>query len=314
MTSAARLEVRVKGAVWEAPGIVSYELRNPDGSPLPPFTAGAHVDLELPNGLMRSYSLLNDQAERERYVIAVQNDRATRGGSKWIHDNLRPGDMLQIAGPRNNFPLDETAAKSIFIAGGIGITPIMSMTARLTSLGRDWELFYCARTRAGAAFVDRLQGNVRFNFDGEPGGKVLDIGAVVSAAPPGAHFYCCGPAPMLSAFEGATARIGEERVHLEYFTSKAPAALAGGFKVVLARSNREFEIAPGKTILDTLVEDGFDIPYSCMEGVCASCETKIIEGVPDHRDAVLSQKEREEGKTMMICCSGSKTERLVLDL
>jgi tetrachlorobenzoquinone reductase len=307
-------EVRIKVATWETPDIVSYELRSMDASPLPPFTAGAHINLHLSNGLVRSYSLLNEQTERHRYVIAVQKDRATRGGSKWIHENFRVGDVIRIGRPQNNFPLDETAEKSVLIAGGIGITPIMSMIARLSALRRDWELIYCARTRSAAAFVDTLADNVRLNFDAEPGGQMLDIAAVVAAAPPGAHFYCCGPSPMLSAFQSATAHLDPGRVHLEYFTNTTPAAVEGGFKVVLAKSNRELEVLPGKTILDTLVDAGLDIPYSCMEGVCASCETKVLEGIPDHRDAVLSDKERAEGKTMMICCSGSKTERLVLDL
>ena len=308
------MQLRIKSATWEVPDIVSYELRDPDGGELPPFTAGAHIDLTLPNGLIRSYSLINPQSERLRYVIAVQKDRASRGGSKWVHENFRVGDLVTIAGPRNNFALDESARASLFIAGGIGITPILSMIARLSALGRPWELVYCARTRAAAAFADTLQGNVRFNFDQEPGGCLPDIAALVAAAPPEAHLYCCGPLPMLAAFESATAHVPRERVHVEYFTAREPAAVEGGFKVVLAKSGREFVVPPGKTILDTLLEAGLDIPYSCTEGVCGTCETKVLEGIPDHRDLILTEEERAAGKTMMICCSGAKTEKLVLDL
>ena len=310
------LKLIVKSATWEAPDIHTYDLRALDGGELPPFTAGAHVDLTLPNGLIRSYSLTNPQSDRHRYVIGVQKDRATRGGSKWVHENLRPGMVLTVNGPRNNFALHEAAEKTLFIAGGIGITPIMSMTQRLAELGRDWELIYCSRKRDATAFRDVLepQACVRFNFDEEPGGKILDIGAVVQAAPANTHFYCCGPLPMLAAFEAATADLPRERVHVEYFSAKEPPAVGGGFKVVLAKSGREFNVPPGKTILDTLLDAGLDIPYSCMEGVCGTCETKVLDGVPDHRDLILTEEEHAGGKTMMICCSGAKTEKLVLDL
>jgi vanillate O-demethylase ferredoxin subunit len=301
---------------WEAPSIVSYDLRPIEGDALPPFNAGAHIDLALPNGLVRSYSLLNPQAERYRYVIAVQKDRSSRGGSKWVHENLRAGDVLSVSAPRNNFPLNETAKKSIFIAGGIGITPILSMIERLSAIGRDWELVYCTRTRASTPFSVLLAAmtEVRFNFDGEPGGKLLDIAALVKVAPANAHFYCCGPIPMLDAFEQATQELERERVHVEYFTAKEPPAVEGGFTVVLAKSGHELPVPPGKTILDTLRDAGLDMRFSCTEGVCGTCETRVLEGVPDHRDRILTDAERAANKKMMICCSGSKSERLVLDL
>lgn len=310
------LQVRVKSLTWEAPNIVSYDLRPMAGDELPGFTAGAHIDLSLSNGFVRSYSLLNSQAERHRYVIAVQNDRASRGGSRWIHENVRPGDVLTISGPRNNFPLCETAEMSILVAGGIGITPILSMVDRLSALGRCWQLIYCARKRSGTAFVEALQGRpgVHFNFDEEPGGALLDIAAVIGSAPIGAHLYCCGPLPMLGAFEEATKDIDRSHVHLEYFKVKEPPSVRGGFTVFLARSRREVPVPNGMTILEALRDVGFDVPYSCLEGICGSCETAVLEGVPDHRDLVLTDKERAANKTMMICCSGSKTERLVLDV
>jgi vanillate O-demethylase ferredoxin subunit len=311
------LRLRVKTATWEAPGVVSYDLRPLEAGELPAFTAGAHIDLTLANGLIRSYSLTNPQSERHRYVIAVQKDRATRGGSKWLHENLRPGDVLTVNGPRNNFALNEAAPSALLIAGGIGITPILAMAERLAALGREWQLIYCARKRAETAFVERLAGfgeRVRFHFDEDPGGALLDIGQAVRAAKPGAHLYCCGPLPMLAAFESASAGLPREQVHVEYFSAKEPPAVAGGFKVVLAKSGREFVVPPGKSILDTLLDAGLDVAYSCMEGVCGTCETKVLEGTPDHRDLILTGEEQAAGAVMMICCSGSKSARLVLDL
>lgn len=308
--------LRIKSVTWEAPNILSYELTPLESAQLPPFTAGAHIDLVLPTGISRSYSLVNSQSERHRYVIAVQKDRATRGGSKWIHENLRAGDTVSVDGPRNHFALDETAQKSVFIAAGIGITPIMSMIERMNSLGRDWELTYCARTRAGTAFLRSLENDarVRFNFDGEPGGKMLDIAALVRESPGDAHFYCCGPLPVLEAFESATKGLPSERVHLEYFAAKELPPAEGGFTVVLAKSGRELTVSSGKSILDTLRASGLDVPYSCGQGVCGTCETTVLEGIPDHRDLILTKNERAANKRMMICCSGAKSGKLVLDL
>jgi ferredoxin-NADP reductase len=246
----------------------------------------------------------------------VQKDRASRGGSNWVHEHFRAGDLLTLNGPRNNFSLDESAEKSVFIAGGIGITPILSMIERLGAIRRDWELIYCSRTRAGTPFLEMLGAlpRVRFNFDQEPGGKMLDIAGAVRAAPANAHLYCCGPVPMLDAFENATKDLPRERVHVEYFTAKEQPAVEGGFTVVLAKSKREVAVAPGKTILAALSDAGLDIPHSCTEGICGTCETRVLEGVPDHRDLILTEGERASNKTMMVCCSGSKSERLVLDL
>ncbi len=306
----------IKSVTWEAPHILSYELRPLESVELPPFTAGAHIDLVLPNGLTRSYSLVNSQNERHRYVVSVQKDRASRGGSQWIHENLRSGDVVTVDGPRNHFALDETAEKTIFIAAGIGITPIMSMIDRMKVLKRDWELIYCARTREGAAFRESLEKEprARFNFDGEPGGRLIDIAALVRDAPSNAHLYCCGPTPVLAAFQEATEGLPQERVHLEYFAAQEPPATEGGFTVMLAKSGRKLTVLPGKTILETLRESGFDVPYSCGQGVCGTCDTTVLEGVPDHRDLILTTKERASNNRMMICCSGSKTDSLVLDL
>lgn len=310
------LNLRIKSAVWEAPNIISYELMRSDGGELPEFTAGAHINISLPSGLVRSYSLINSQSERHRYVIAVQKDRESRGGSKWIVQNFRPGEILSVDQPRNNFELNETAEKSIFIAGGIGITPILSMIDRADAIGRDWDLIFYSRTRNSTPFLERLKDKpcVRLHFDREPGAEILDINSLVSAVPAGVHLYCCGPLTMLEAFEQATKARAAETVHVEYFTAKEPPATQGGFVVVLAKSGREIAIPAGKTILTALRDEGVDVPHSCTEGICGTCETKVLEGIPDHRDRILTDAQRLANKTMMICCSGAKSGKLVLDL
>ncbi|HZB91321.1 MAG TPA: PDR/VanB family oxidoreductase [Stellaceae bacterium] len=314
-------KVRVKAITYEADGVVSLDLRPLDGAPLPPFTAGAHIELRLPNGIERSYSIANPEGETHRYVVGVQKDAGSRGGSCFIHDALRPGAELVILAPRNNFPLKEDAGHTLLIAGGIGITPIWCMTQRLAALGRSFALVYAARARRRAAFLAEIVAllgedspNLRLHFDEEHGGAPLDLPAVIRRARPGAHLYCCGPLPMLAAFERETAALPPERVHLEYFAPKAPVAASGGFEVVLARSGRCFTIAPGATILETLQDAGIAVNCSCLEGVCGTCETAVLEGEPEHRDSVLTPQERASNRTMMICCSGAKTPKLVLDL
>ncbi|SUA91532.1 PDR/VanB family oxidoreductase [Pandoraea pulmonicola] len=304
--------------------IAVFELRAPDDGTLPPFTAGAHIELFLRHGLSRCYSLLNDPAERHRYVIGVNRDAASRGGSAFVHEHLREGATLKIGTPRNHFPLDEAAAgvgHTVLVAGGIGVTPLLSMAARLEALRRPWTLHYCARNRESAAFVDRLEGGdfsygrVEWHFDHAPGQGALDLGRLVDEAPAGTHLYCCGPAPMLKAFEAQVARRADCHGHVEYFGGAgAPEGSAGQYEVVLARSDRIVVVRPGQTMLDALLDAGVDAPYSCREGVCGTCEVAVLEGTPEHRDLVLSQDERAGGRTVMICCSGCKGDRLVLDL
>ena len=315
------MQVRVKRISFEADNINSYELVNPDGGDLAPFTAGSHIDVHLPNGMIRSYSLVNDQGERNRYVIAVNNDAASRGGSKLIHETMRVGDIIAVTLPRNNFALQEDAGHSVLIAGGIGITPLLSMIRRLEALGRSWELFYAARTRLTAAFLDELNAlrpdvhpNLHLNFDQEPEARMMDLSSIVKAALPDAHLYCCGPVPMLEAFEAATVDRPAGHVHVEYFKAREKPAAEGGFEVKLARSNRTIAVPAGQTILDALLEAGISANYACTEGVCGTCETRVIEGNPDHRDLFLSKEEQEANKTIMICCSGSKSPTLVLDI
>lgn len=315
------VETRVKRITYEAENINSYELTAAAGGDLAPFTAGSHIDLHLPNGMLRSYSLVNDQSERHRYVIAINKDASSRGGSSFIHGTIKAGDLITISHPRNNFRLHEDAEQSVFIAGGIGITPIVSMIRRLETLGRSWKLFYAARTRLAAAFLDEVSAikpnvhlNMHADFDDERGGRVFDLAAIVNNAPAQTHLYCCGPVPMLQAFESAAAGRPADQVHVEYFQARDVPALGGGFEVKLARSKRTIAVEAGTTILDAVLDAGVSANYACSEGVCGTCETRVLDGIPDHRDAFLSPDEKAANKTMMICCSGAKTSTLVLDL
>jgi ferredoxin-NADP reductase len=300
----------------------AFEFRPVDKTDLAPFTAGAHVDLILPNGVRRSYSLCNPQGETHRYVVGVKKAQPSRGASSYLHESLRVGAEIAIAAPGNNFPLVETAPHSVLIAGGIGITPIWAMIQRLEAIGASFELHYASRTRSDAAFLREFQAlsedtsRLNLTFDHEPGGKLLDLPAIVAAAPPGAHFYACGPAPMLEAFEKAVRDVPAGQAHLERFdgVKDAPAAAREDFEIVLARSGTTLPVPPGKPILDVLLDEGIDVPFSCMEGVCGSCRVGVIEGAPDHRDLVLTAEERASNRVIMVCCSGAKSERLVLDL
>lgn len=324
MTQHALIHLRVRALTWEAEDVLGIELvaEDPRAS-LPAFAAGAHLDLHLPGGLVRSYSLLNDAGERHRYCLAVHLDRAGRGGSRWIHERLRPGELLWAAAPRNNFPLVEDAQASVFIAGGIGITPILSMLRRLASLQRPWELHYSARTRDRAAYVDdirelaRATGNVaEIRFDHEPGGRPLDLQSLLGAMTASTHVYCCGPLGMLEAFARAADAVGIDaaRRHVEYFASQEAAATGGGFTVHLARSRKVVPVQAGQTVLDALIAVGAEPPYSCRQGICGTCEVAVLDGTPDHRDLVLTPDEKAGNKRMMVCCSGSKTPTLTLDL
>lgn len=315
-------QVRVRAVTYEAEGILGFELMPlPPATALPAFTAGAHIDLHLPNGLVRSYSLLNDPAETHRYRIGVNRDANSHGGSRWVHQSLRAGDVLTISAPRNNFVLDESAPTNVFIAGGIGITPILGMIARSQALGTPWTLYYAARTRAHAGFLDMLDAwrtlpgtGVHLNFDQEPGGSLLDLRSIADSLPAGAHVYCCGPLSMLEAYTQAMAELPRARVHQEYFSAKDTAATDGGFTLELARSHKSLQIPAGKSILDCLIEIGCEPPNSCRQGVCGTCETRVLQGTPDHRDMVLSAAEQAANDRMMVCCSGARSATLVLDL
>ena len=313
---AGLIEVRLTAIRYVAHETSLFEFQSLDGRPLPAYEPGAHIDLHLPSGLLRNYSLTSAAPEPSTYTVGIKRDPASRGGSRYLHDELRVGALLKIGGPRNNFRLRDDAAHTVLIAGGIGITPIWCMVQRLNALGRDWRLHYACRSRADMAFRRELEAmpQATLHFDDESGG-FLDIAAIAAAAPEDAHLYCCGPAPMLQAFEAATKDRPREQVHVEYFTAKELApAKTGGFTVELARSGVEYFIPEGETILNVLLDAGIDIDYSCELGICGACEQRVISGVPEHRDSILSEAEHAENTRVMICCAGCKTDRLVLDL
>ncbi len=295
-----------------------YTFRRPDGGKLPAYKPGAHIDIHLPNGLIRQFSLLNPSADPDRYVVAIKLDAASRGGSRYIFDDLKVGDALKISAPRNNFPLVENAGHVVLFAGGIGITPVWCMAQELMAQNRSWEIHYSCRSRADMAFLATIEKlgaeRAHLHFDDEANGQFLDLAAAIAKAPADAHFYCCGPNPMLTAFEAAAASRPKHNVHVEYFTPKAEAATSGGFWVELARSGEEYYIPEGKKILEVLYEAGIDVDYSCELGICGECVTRVISGIPEHRDSVLSEEEQASNEKVMICCAGCKSERLVLDM
>ncbi len=316
MSESNLIDVRLSAVRYAASEINIYEFSPLRGVALPAAEPGAHVDLHLPNGLIRQYSIAEPGSNPSRYVTAIKRDAASRGGSQYIFDKLKVGDLLKLGAPVNNFALHDGVEHSVLIAGGIGITPIWAMAQQLRAQNRSWELHYSARSKADMAFIDDIKMALpaKLHFDDEAQGAFLDLRSIVSHAPEHAHLYCCGPNQMLSTFDEVTATWPADQIHVEHFAAKEQADLKGGYVVELVRDGRTFNIPPGKSILAVLREAGINVPFSCEDGVCGACETTVLSGTPDHRDSVLSKKEREANKSMMICCSGSQGDRLVLDL
>jgi ferredoxin-NADP reductase len=314
------LEVVLVQARLEAQGIVSYELRAPGNEALPAFTAGAHIDLYLPDGMTRSYSLANDPGERQRYVIAVQLAEQGRGGSAWLHSTSRIGERLRISLPRNDFELVQDPGLAVFICGGIGITPALSMIHLRVRQGLPWRLLYAVRSHERCAFVEELldleqrQGLGQVQFFRSDDDERLDMQRVITTTPADAHLYCCGPQRMINEFIAATSSRPPTLVHYERFAAASEAATGGGFEVVLQRSGTRISVEAGKSILDALLENGVDVQYACSNGVCGTCRTGVLEGVPDHRDDYLTDDEKRGNTAVMVCCSGALSPRLVLDL
>jgi ferredoxin-NADP reductase len=313
------LRVRIESVIQAARTIKLFELRPFDAGSLPAFEAGAHIDVHLPGNIRRSYSLMNDPVERHRYVIGVNRNEPGGGGSRYLHDETKAGGELMIDMPRNNFRLVDRADPVVLVGGGIGITPLWSMIQTLDALGRPWRLFYATRSPEHAILLDQLArygDRVCVHHDSIAAGAKLDMDGIVGVQPESAHFYCCGPAPMLEAFERATASIAQERVHLERFAAQ-PAKVPEvplACTVKLGRSGRSLEVPAEKSILDVLLQNGVDVGYSCMQGVCGACETGVLEGIPAHRDSYLSRSERASNRKIMVCCSRSLSPCLVLDL
>ncbi|MCW2871700.1 PDR/VanB family oxidoreductase [Actinacidiphila oryziradicis] len=311
-------ELIVAGRAEVAAGVVTLTLRHPAGDELPAWEPGAHIDLLLGKGLTRQYSLCGDRGDRSAWHIAVLREPAGRGGSAYVHDQLAEGAAVGVRGPRNHFAL-RPAARYLFVAGGIGITPILPMTAAAEAAGADWTLLYGGRTRTSMAFLDRLApygGKVRPAPQDETG--LLDLASYLAAPGPDTLVYCCGPEPLLAAVEEQCRGRGwpSGALVVERFKPRAadPAAASGSFELVLSRSGLTLTVQPELSVLQTVEAAGVQVLSSCQEGTCGTCETDVLEGEPDHRDSLLSEEERAAGETMMICVSRCRGPRLVLDL
>ncbi|GAA4349985.1 PDR/VanB family oxidoreductase [Variovorax defluvii] len=325
----ATLQLRVAEARQLNPLIRQFRLRADDGRALPGFDAGAHIriQVELPGGVQdwRNYSLINFATERNatvaptEYVIAVRREDEGRGGSRFMHERLQPGDPVTIELPKNDFPLHTGPGGTVLLAGGIGITPLASMAARRRAEGERVRLHYAGRSRDLMAFLPELQSlladDLRVHADAEAGGP-LDIDAVLDAVPPGDRLYVCGPKVMLDAVLARTQARGWEhdRVHFELFTEAVVEEGDQPFEVELAQSGQRFTVPANQSILDCLIEHGCDPMFDCKRGECGVCTTAVLEGEIDHRDYVLSAREKAEGNVMQICISRAKGPRLVLDI
>lgn len=315
------MQLRVRGIRWQAEGIHAFELTHPDGDALPAVAAGAHIDVHLPGGLVRSYSLAGDPGDRSNWVLGVLREARGRGGSQAMHDSVRVGDLITFGSPRNAFRLDEGAAHTILLAGGIGITPLKAMAHVLTREGRSFELHYCARTPRHAAFVEELysfvpERHLHFHFDGGDCARGLDIAALLADPGQGRHVYYCGPGGFMKACSEATRHWPMGTVHSEHFKApETPASKAlppGSFEVRLARSGLTVQVGADQTIVRAIELAGHRIPTSCLSGLCGACKVEYLEGEVDHRDYILTDEEKSHCLTT--CVSRAQGGHLVLDL
>lgn len=315
------LQVKVAARREEAEGIIGLELVAVDGGPLPEFAAGAHIDVHLPGGLLRQYSLCNAPHERHRYQIGVLRDPQSRGGSLAVHDALKVGDLITISAPRNQFAL-QPAPHSLLLAGGIGVTPILCMAEALATAGDSFELHYCARSPMRQAFRERIAAStfadrVVHHYDDGEADQKLDLDALLSRTDPATRLYVCGPTGFIAHVLETARRRGwpESQLHFEYFGA-APVQADGNtaFDVKLASSGQVYAIPAGRTVIQVLAEHGVDVPVSCEQGICGTCLTRVLEGEPDHRDQYLTDEERAANDQFTPCCSRAKSALLVLDL
>jgi ferredoxin-NADP reductase len=312
------MQLRVRSITYLAEAINGYELVDPRGRDLPRFEAGAHIELRV-GGFLRQYSLWNDPAERRRYCIAVLRESASRGGSQYLHETVRVGDLVEVSMPRNNFPLDAAAAQHLLVAGGIGIAPIMSMISELRRRRAEFEVHYCTRSPERTAFRNELEPlaaerRLRFHHDGGNPAHGLDIAAALRHPQPGTHLYYCGPAPLMAAATRAALEWPPRTAHCEYFTARPERMLGEDrpFRVKLAKSGGDYEVPAGESIVSVLQRQGIAVRTSCELGYCGACLTPYLAGEPDHRDQVLEENGRQ--RYVLICCSRSKTPVLELDL
>lgn len=317
--STTLLAVTVTSVEPLGPDTRRYTLEPEDGSPLPAFEAGAHIDLHLPGALVRQYSLCNPPGEHHRYQIAVKREPASRGGSRSVHDTLVPGTRLTVSAPRNHFPLVRGAAHSLLFAGGIGITPLLSMAHQLRQDGSGFALHHFVRDNAHASFGDTLHtafaGQGRQHLGLAPEAVTRLAAEAAAQAPAGTQAYLCGPAGFMEALRATLAPLlGASAVHMEYFGAAPAPAGTGRFEVRLARSGRCFDIGENETIADVLHAAGVDVPTSCEQGVCGTCVTGVLGGEPEHHDLFLTDDEKASGRLIALCVSRCRGTRLELDL
>lgn len=315
------IPVKVLRKKQEADGIASFELARPDGSALPGFSAGSHIDVQVPGGLTRQYSLCNDAAEQHRYRIAVLRDPATRGGSAGMHDAVKEGDTILISEPRNHFPLVH-AQRTLLFAGGIGVTPLLCMAQRLAAIGADFTLHYATRSAERTAFREEIAASafadrVRFHHDDGAPSQKLHLDKLLAKPEPGTHIYVCGPTGFIDWVVKTAADRGwpKEQVHLEYFGA-APQDTKGdrAFQVKLASSGATYEVPADRSVVQALQAHGVEILVSCEQGVCGTCITRVLEGECDHRDLYFTDEEKAKHDQFTPCCSRAKSPVLVLDL
>jgi phthalate 4,5-dioxygenase reductase component len=310
-----RLRVARNDAI--ADGIHLLEFRDADGQPLPPFSAGAHIAIRVPNGLLRKYSLCNDPVERDRYQVAVKREVNGRGGSCSLIDNVEAGDELMVISPVNDFGLPPRGQDFLFIAGGIGVTPIMAMIRQVMAEGKRFRLFYCTRSPETTAFREELsasqfKGMVTIHYDQGDVSRSLDLRPILAERKNREHLYCCGPRPLMEAVRALTDHWSPTAVHFEAFSeAETHKPDDKPFKVRLARSGAVLDISTSTTILEALREHGLEVPSSCETGTCGTCRTKLLAGEADHRDLVLAEHERKD--TIMICVSRTRGDEITID-
>lgn len=315
----ADLDLLVSKVACEAKDVIRIELRSPDGRLLPPFEPGAHLELRLPNGLVRHYSICSDPGLRESYRLGIGLPAESRGGARFIHESLRVGDRLSSSAPRNHFPLSADAQEFCFIAGGIGITPILSMVYQCFQERRPFRLLYCARSRQRAGFLQEVRelagDRAELHFDDEHGDRPFDVVRALETVRPEAHVYCCGPMALMQRVEAAGNHRPPGTMHFEWFSPQESASDRGrAITVQLRSTGRRLIVPPAVSILEALEQEGILVPSSCREGLCGTCRTGVTAGVPDHRDSILSDEERASNNSMMICVSRAHSEVIELDL
>ncbi len=311
------MPLRVTRSETIADGIHLFEFRDAGGKPLPEFSAGAHITIRVPNGLLRKYSLCNDPAERDRYLVAVKREVNGRGGSSNLIDNVKAGDELMVAAPVNDFGLPPRAQDFLFIAGGIGITPIMAMIRQVLAEGKRFRLFYCTRSPETTAFLGELSSpefkdKVTIHYDQGDPSRSLDLRPILAERKNREHIYCCGPRPLMEAVRNMTGHWSSAAVHFEAFSdAETHKPDDKPFRVRLARSGKIIEVPTNKTILEALREHGYEVPSSCETGTCGTCRTKLLAGQADHRDLVLASHERADN--IMICVSRARSDEITID-